>query len=162
MQAIQAIPVAATEESQADKGIDHPLQTCAACGAIWRFDGRSLCPMDSCEEGTIMILDARKSLNLFVAIYQLELIGGLSFIQPQKGFELGKLRVLLEKHAPWYDRMNRRMIQACYQRVRSRDDPSNKAALAIAFFKNDYTWASDDKNTFCPEDDLNWRCPTEE
>jgi len=108
-----------------------------------------------------MILDARKSMNLFVAISQLELIG-LSFTQPQKGFEFGKLRVLLEKHAPWYNNMNRRMIQACYQRVRSRDDPSNKAALAIAFFKEDYMWASDDEKTFCREDDLNWRCPTEE
>jgi hypothetical protein len=158
---LKARAIQATEESQADKGIDHPLLTCG-CGTIWRFHGRSLCPMDSCEEeGTLMILDARKSSNLFVAIYQLELIGKLSFIQPQKGFELGKLRVLLEEYAPWYDRMNRRMIQACYQRVRSRS-ACDKTALAIEFFKNDFMWASDDENTFCRENDLEWRCPTEE
>jgi len=110
-----------------------------------------------------MMLDARQSSNLFVAIYQLELIG-LSFTQPQKGFEFGKFRVLLREHAPWYDSMNRRMIQACYLNVRafSACDPCDKTALAIAFFKNDYTWASDDEKTFCREDDLNWRCPTEE
>jgi hypothetical protein len=108
--------------------------------------------MDSCEEGTIMILDARQSANLFVAMYQLDLIG-LSLTQPQLGFELGKFRVLLREYAPWYDSMNRRMIQACYQSVLSQGDPSQKAALAIAFFKEDYKWASDDEKTFCREPD---------
>lgn len=151
---IHTIPIAATEESQADKGIDHPLVTCGECGTIWRSHGRSLCPMGSCEEGTLMILDARQSSNLFVAIYQLKLIG-LSFIQPQKGFEFGKLRVLLEEHAPWYDSTNRRMIQACYQSVRAArwSDASDRSALAIAFFEEDYKWASDDEKTFCREAD---------
>jgi hypothetical protein len=158
LQAIHTFPVAATEESQADKGIDHPLHTCDTCGTIWRSHGRSRCPMGSCEEGTLMILDARQSSNLFVAMYQLELIG-LSFTQPQMGFEFGKFRVLLQEYAPWYKSTNRRMIQACYQNVLSRGDPSDKAALAIAFFKNDYQWASDDEKTFCREDDLEWRCP---
>lgn len=109
-----------------------------------------------------MILDARQSSNLFVAMYQLDLIG-LSLTQPQLGFELGKFRVLLYEHAPWYDKMNRRMIQACYQSVRSHAaGESQKVALALAFFKEDYTWASDDEKTFCREDDLNWRCPTEQ
>jgi hypothetical protein len=153
MQAVHTFPVAATEESQADKGIDHPLHTCR-CGAIWRSHVRSLCPMGSCEEGTIMILDAHQSSNLFVAIYQLKLIG-LYFIQPQKGVEFGKFRVLLEEHAPWYDKMNRRMIQACYQNVRAArwSDPSDRTALAIEFFKNDYKLASDDAKTFCREPD---------
>ena len=111
-----------------------------------------------------MILDAYQSSNLFVAINQLELIGRLSFIQPQKGFEFGKLRDLLRKNAPWYESTNRRMIQACYLNVRafSACDPNDKTKLAIEFFKNDYTWASDDENTFCRENDLDWRCPTEE
>ena len=142
MQAIQV-----TEESQADKGIDHPLQSCRC--AIWRSRVRSLCPMGSCE-GTLMMLDADQSANLFAAINQLKLIG-LSLTQPQMGFEWGELRVLLEKHAPWYDSTNRRMIQACYQNVRFCGDASDKNALAIDFFKNDYLWASDEKNTFCPE-----------
>jgi hypothetical protein len=163
VQAIHTFPVAATEESQADKGIDHPLQTCGVCGAIWRARDRSRCPMDSCEEGTIMMLDASQSSNLFIAIYQLKLIG-LSFTQPQMGFEFGKFRDLLRKNAQWYESTNRRMIQACYLNVRafSACDPSDKTALAIEFFKNDYMWASDDKETFCREDDLNWRCPTEQ
>lgn len=141
-----------TQESQADKGIDHPLLTCA-CGAIWRSHVHSFCPMGSCEEGTLMILDARQSSNLFVAMYQLDLIG-LSLTQPQMGFEFGKFRVLLKEHASWYDRTNRRLIQACYQNVRERGDTSDKAALAIAFFKNDFLWASDDEKTFCRQDDL--------
>lgn len=105
-----------------------------------------------------MMLDADQSANLFAAINQLKLIGP-SLTQPQMGFEWGELRVLLEKHAPWYDRMNRQMIQACYLNVRvlSACDPSNKTELAIAFFKEDYKWASDDEKTFCREDDLNWR-----
>jgi hypothetical protein len=97
-----------------------------------------------------MMLDADQSANLFAAINQLKLIG-LSFIQPQKGFEYGKFRVLLRKHAPWYDSTNRRMIQACYQNVRFCGDASDKNALAIDFFKNDYLWASDEEKTFCPE-----------
>ena len=99
-----------------------------------------------------MILDARQSSNLFVAMYHQELIG-LSFTEPQLGFELGKFRVLLREHAPWYDSMNRRMIQACYQNLRAHGDKSDKAALAIAFFKEDYKWASDDAKTFCREPD---------
>jgi hypothetical protein len=155
MQAIETIhtfPVAATEESQADKGIDHPLFTCDTCGTIWRSHGRSRCPTGSCGEGTLMTLDARQSSNLFVAMYQLELIG-LSFTEPQMSFEFGKFRALLRDHAPWYDSMNRRMIQACYQDVLARRDTSDKAALAIAFFKVDYKWASDDAKTFCREPD---------
>jgi hypothetical protein len=153
IQEVHTFPVAATEESQADKGIDHPLVTCG-CGAIWRSHGRSLCPMGSCEEGTLMMLDARQSSNLFVAIYQLKL-NALFFIQPQKGFEFGKFRVLLKEHAPWYDKMNRRMIQACYQNVRAArwSDASDRTALAIEFFKEDYKWASDDAKTFCREPD---------
>lgn len=138
-----------TQESQADKGIDHPLLTCA-CGAIWRSHVRSFCPMGSCEEGTLMMLDARQSSNLFVAMYQLDLIG-LSLTQPQMGFEFGKFRVLLQEHAPWYDSTNRRLIQACYQNVLFCGNASDKNALAIAFFKNDYLWASDDEKTFCRE-----------
>ena len=101
-----------------------------------------------------MILDARQSSNLFVAQYQLELIG-LSLTQPQMGFEFGKFRVLLEEHAPWYDSMNRRMIQACYLNVRAArwSDASDRTALAIAFFKEDYKWASDDEKTFCRQAD---------
>jgi hypothetical protein len=101
-----------------------------------------------------MMLDADQSANLFAAINQLKLIG-LSLTQPQMGFEWGELRVLLEKHAPWYDRTNRQMIQACYLNVRvlSACDPSNKTELAIAFFKEDYKWASD-VETFCPHTPL--------
>ena len=150
---IHTFPVAATEESQADKGIDHPLVTCDECGTIWRSHGRSRCPMDACEGiSTLMILDSRQSANLFVAMYQLDLIG-LSFTEPQVSFEFGKFRALLREHAPWYDSMNRRMIQACYQDMLARNDKSDKAALAIAFFKVDYNWASDDAKTFCREPD---------
>lgn len=161
MQAIQAakpvqndiyhtIPVAPTEESHADKGIDHPLVTCDTCGTIWRAHGRSRCPMGSCEEGTLMILDGRQSSNLYVAERQLELIE-LSFTEPQLSFEIGKFRALLYEYAPWYDSTNRRMIQACYKNVCERAGTSKKAALAIALFKSDYQWASDDEKTFCRE-----------
>jgi hypothetical protein len=149
---IHTFPVAAAEESQADKGIDHPLVTCDECGTIWRSHGRSHCPMGSCGEGTRMTLDAYQSSNLFVAYRQLDLIG-LSFTEPQLSFELGKFRALLREHAPWYDSINRRMIQACYQNMLACGYKSDKAALAIAFFKHDYKWASDDEKTFCREPD---------
>ena len=155
MYATRIIIAAPTEESQADKGIDHPLVSCETCGTTWRSDVQSLCPTGTCEEvGVRMFLTAYQNSNLYVAVYNLEELFPLCLTQPQMGFEFGKFRTLLYEHAPWYDYTNRRMIQACYQSVCDRMEGANlKYELAIAFFKEDYTRASDDEKTFCREAD---------
>ena len=158
MQAIQATETSAfpapempTEESQANKGIAHPLVSCSKCETIWRSHGPSLCPKCGCRVGTRLLLEREQFKNLFEAVRCQKLIG-LSLTEPQRGFEFGKFRVLLRKYAPWYDYKNRRIIQACHRDicVYGGLDGIN-ANLAIAFFEYDYRWSSDEKGTFCPE-----------
>ena len=56
---------------------------------------------------------------------------------------------LLQRHAPWYKMSSRRIIQACYEALRvSNKHP--KTTLAISFFEEQYVYASDEENTFCP------------
>jgi hypothetical protein len=156
MYATRIIVTVPTEESQADKGIDHPIVLCEKCGTRWRSHVQSLCPTDTCEEelGVRMFLTGRQNSNLYVAVHNMDDLFPLCLTQPQMGFEFGKFRALLYEDAPWYDRTNRQMVQACYQSICDRmEGPSLQYELAIAFFKEDYKWASDDKKTFCPEAD---------
>jgi hypothetical protein len=157
MQAIQATectafpaPEMPTEESQADKGIAHPLVSCSKCDTIWRSHMPSLCPKCGCRVGERQLLEREQFKDLFEAVGYQKLIG-LSLTEPQRGFEFGKFRVLLRKYAPWYDYKNRRMIQACHRDICLYGGSSLKANLAMAFFEHDYRWSSDEKGTFCPE-----------
>jgi hypothetical protein len=43
------------------------------------------------------------------------------------------------------------MIQACYQNLCISGGTGSKVALAIHFFKEEWTRAPDDEKTFCPE-----------
>jgi hypothetical protein len=145
-------PEMPTEESQADKGIAHPLVSCSKCDTDWRsHTTNSLCPKCGVRVGERMLLDKEQLKGLFEAVDQLKLIG-LSFTQPQMSFEFGKFSVLLREHAPWYDRGNRKLIQACHRYI-CIGCAGLKANLAIAFFENAYRWASDTKETFCREPD---------
>ena len=163
MQAIQAqvihtFPVAATEESQADKGIDHPLFTCDTCGTIWRSHGRSRCPSGNCGEGTLMTLDGRQSASLFMAISHIE-DECLNYTPQQWPMEFMRFRDFHLEHTPWYDGTNRRLIQACYERMTralnteaiASHEKMRQLQFAIAFFKKEYENARDDEKTFCPE-----------
>jgi len=139
-----------TEESQADKGIEHILVSCSKCDTIWRSQVVSLCPKCGVRVGTRLLLEKEQNTDLFKAVRRQKLIG-LSLTEPQLGFEFGRFRVLLREHAPWYDYKNRKMIQACYRDVRMRGGKSLQERLAIAFFEHDYRWSSDEKETFCRE-----------
>ena len=145
-------PEMPTEESQADTGIAHPLVSCSKCDTDWRSHVPSLCPKCGVRVGTSFLLDKEQLKGLFEAVDKLKLIG-LSFTQPQMSFEFGKLSVLLREHAPWYDRGNRKLIQACHKDLCVYGGSSLKSKLAIAFFENAYYWASDTKETFCRESD---------
>jgi hypothetical protein len=74
-----------------------------------------------------------------------------SYTQEQLGCALGEFRALLEEYAPWYDRTNRKLIQACHGDLCRSGGMSSKSALAIHFFKEEWARASDDEKTFCPE-----------
>ena len=143
------IPVMPTEESQANKGIDHPLVSCGECDAVWRSHGRSRCPMCAEDEGYRMSLTACQNSNLYVAMSDLETREFYS--EAQLDLAMWRFRNLLRENAPWYDMNSRQMIQACYEYVSARMGAHPAATVAIAFFKEEYTYASDEDNTFCPE-----------
>ncbi len=145
-------PEMPTEESQADKGIAHPLVSCSKCDTDWRsHTTNSLCPKCGVRVGTRMLLDREQLKGLFEAVNQQKLIA-LSLTEPQRGFEFGKFRTLLREHAPWYDYKNRKIIQACHRDI-CIGGAGLKANLAIAFFEHDYRWSSDTKETFCRKSD---------
>ena len=146
---IHVIPVEATEESQADKGIDHPLVSCGECGAVWRSHGRSRCPMCAEDEGYRMSLTSRQNSNLYVAMCGLEETD-LSYTEEQLERSMWRFRNLLREEAPWYNETSRQMIQACYECF-LRHTPSLRVALAIHFFKEEFKYAPEEDNTFCPE-----------
>jgi len=147
---IHVIPVEATEESQADKGIDHPLVSCGECGAVWRSHGRSRCPMCAEDEGYRMSLTSRQNSNLYVAMCGLEETG-LSYTEEQLERAMWRFRNLLREEAPWYNETSRQMIQACYESFCLREGESLRVALAIHFFKEEFKYAPEEDNTFCPE-----------
>ena len=159
MQAIQAIqaaaepvytlPVEPTEESQADKGIDHPLVSCGECAAVWRSHGRSRCPMCGEDEGYRMSLTTHQNVDLFHAMYLLEYKECCS--EEEMDLQVWRFRNLLRKEAPWYDINSRRMIQACYEYVSAYMGAHLAADVAIALFKEDYAFAPEEEKTVFPE-----------
>jgi hypothetical protein len=144
-----ALPVEPTEESQVDKGIDHPLVSCGECGAVWRSHGRSRCPMCGEDEGYRMSLTARQTSNLFVAMYQLEYKE--CYTEEQMDLQVWRFRNRLREEAPWYDINSRRMIQACYVHVSVRMGQHLATPVAIALFKEDYAFSPEEENTVFPE-----------
>jgi hypothetical protein len=157
MQAIEAtatvyhtIPVSATEESQADKGIDHPLVFCDECDTVWRSHGRSRCPTCARQEGTHFSLNADQNSNLYQAMCGLEETG-LSYTEEQLEHSMWRFHNLLREEAPWYNETSRQMIQACYECFLRLDRENLRVALAIHFFKEEFKYAPEEDNTFCPE-----------
>ena len=166
MQAIQDTPAMKLCEAleAIEAGNPEPTESRANKPFCFMCDYEPHCPTCLLQGERIMLNDDQQS-DLYKAVYRQE-AGAytypqqrLSFTKEQLADVMEEFRKLLHKYASWYDNTSRQMIQACYQNVLSRGDPSDKAALAIAFFKNDYQWASDDEKTFCREDDLEWRCP---
>ena len=132
-------PEMPTEESQAHKGIAHPLVSCSKCETIWRSHGPSLCPKCSFQ-GERIVLDYEQNLDLYEAVYGLE-VDSLSYTKPQLESKLQAFRTLLLEHALWYDGTSLQMIQVCYQNLCMRGGTSKNAALAIHFFEKEYDLA---------------------
>jgi hypothetical protein len=144
---LKARAIQATEESQADKGIDHTLRTCE-CGTVWRSCGYSLCPFCA-GHGEILFLDYVHAGNLHDAAYAQK--DDLPKTKEQLGPALEAFRALFHRRARWYDRTSRKMIQACYQDLCRSGGTHPKIALAIHFFKEEWKVAPEERNTFCPE-----------
>jgi hypothetical protein len=146
---LKARAVQATEESQADKGIDHTLHTCGQCATIWRSRGYTLCPTCAGHVGDILFLDYNQRIDLHDATFDQKEVR--TFTRAQMERALDEFRALLEEYAPWYDRTNRKLIQACHEDLCRSGGTSSKVALAIHFFELEWTRASDDEKTFCRE-----------
>lgn len=152
---LKARAIQATEESQADKGIDHTLHTCGECDTKWRSHPFTLCPMCGLDVGTILFLDYNQRHHLHRAAYAQE--EPLPKTKEQLGPALEAFRALLDKsalldkHTPWYDKTSRKMIQACYQNLCTAGGTSPKIALAIHFFEQEWKSAPEEEKTFCPE-----------
>jgi len=144
-----ALPVAPTEESQVDKGIEHTLVSCSECDSTWRSCARSLCPMCG-HEGDFFTIDARQNSQIFRAVYDQE-EPAPSYTKQELRDAWETFRNLFREHAPWYDRNSRKMIQACHQSLRLRGGTSRKSALVMTFFEEEYIVAPEEPNTFCPE-----------
>jgi hypothetical protein len=144
---LRARAIQATEESQADKGIDHTLHTCE-CGCVWRSRKITLCPLCA-RHGTILFLDHVRAGDLHGAAYAQK--EPLPKTKEQLGPALEEFRTLFHEYAPWYDKTSRKMIQACYQDLCRSGGTSRKVALAIHFFKEEWKVAPEEVGTFCPE-----------
>ena len=142
--------IQATEESQADKGIDHMLFTCGECATVWRSRGYTLCPTCALHIGDILFLDYDHRGDLSHAAFQQE-EARASYTSEELGHAMEVFRALLDEYAPWYDKTSRKMIQACHGDLCRSGGTSLKVALAIHFFKEEWERASDDEKTFCPE-----------
>jgi len=144
---LKARAIQATEESQADKSIDHTLHTCE-CGCVWRSREITLCPLCA-RHGTILFLDHDHAGDLHGAAYAQK--EPLPKTKEQLGHAMGNIRTLLHEYAPWYDNTSRKMIQACHGDLCRSGGTSPKIALAIHFFKEEWARAPEEENTFCPE-----------
>lgn len=146
---LKARAIQATEESQTDKSIDHTLHTCGKCATVWRSRGFTRCPMCACDVGTMLFLDYDQCGDLHDAAYAQE--EPCASTEEQMRDELEAFRALLHTRALWYDKTSRKMIQACYKDLCRSGGTSSKVALAIHFFKEEWTHASEEEKTFCPE-----------
>ena len=144
---LKARAIQATEESQADKSIDHTLHTCE-CGGVWRSREITLCPFCA-GHGEILFLDHVHAGDLHDAAYAQK--EPLPETKEQLGPALEEFRALLHRRARWYDNTSRKMIQACYGDLCRSGGTSPKIALAIHFFKEEWKVAPEEEKTFCPE-----------
>jgi hypothetical protein len=151
LEEVKARAIQATEESQADKGIDHTFFTCGKCATIWRSRGYTLCPTCAGHVGDILFLDYDQRIDLSDATFDQRKVCA-SYTSEELGRVLDEFRALLDEYAPWYDRTNRKLIQACHSFLCTTSGTSPKEALAIHFFKEEWARASDDEKTFCPEE----------
>jgi hypothetical protein len=160
LQAFQAIQATyadyatPTEESQADKQIDHPIVTCSECKMVWRSHATTRCPGCACQVGTHLILNEGQMMDLMKAVSNLEM-DTFSYSHEMWELEMWRFQNLLQREAEWFKMDSRPIIQACYEALRIREVAGPKVALAISFFETQYIYASDDENTFCPTK-LNW------
>lgn len=144
----QRVPVTPTRESQADKGIDHPLCSCEYCDTVWRSHEITRCPSCAREVGTYLVLDQEQTDDLMEALSYLDQPAPFDVETETTEREAYEFQCLLETHAPWY-RLNccRMTIQACYEALRARPSHPN-VDFAIAFFRAEYEFAEDDEMTF--------------
>ena len=147
---LKARAIQATEESQADNGIDHTLFTCGECATVWRSRGYTLCPTCAGHVGNILFLNYDQRVDLSHAAFQQE-EARASYTNEQVGHALDEFRALLNEYAPWYDKSSRKMIQACYGDLCRSGGTSPKVALAIYFFEEEWARAPEEEKTFCPE-----------
>ena len=135
------VHVVPTDESQLDKGIDHPLRYCPHCGTVWRSHKNTNCPSycNSRRPGERLVLDDMHMGELMHAISDLH----------APPWDEDTFRDLLHDYVRWYDKNSRQTIQACYEAFRKLE-PNPKIAFAIDFFKEDYKRARDEKRTYCP------------
>jgi len=149
----QYVPVMPTEESQADKGIDHPIVSCSYCDAEWRSYTLSRCPCCARECGAQRMLDENEMWDLMEAVCDLDESKTFDYNTECDTWEF---HLLLQKHASqWYDMSSRVIVQACYfallehQKLLERN-PHPKIAFALAFFKEEYAEASDSEMMYNP------------
>lgn len=152
---LKARAIQATEESQADKGIDHTLHTCGVCGGVWRSRPFTLCAFCAGDVGTILFLDYWQRVDLSDAVFDQKGVRDLytrkGYTREQLGRALEAFRTLLDQYAPWYDRTSRKMIQACHFFLCTTSGTSPKESLAIHFFKEEWKSAPEEEKTFCPD-----------
>ena len=144
------VPVMPTEESQADKGIDHPIVSCWECDTQWRAREQSRCPYCARQVGAPRVLDGNEKWELMEAI--LDLDGDKTFDYNTE-CDTWEFHLLLEKHAgTWYDMSSRPIIQACYFALLKHQLKYQrpKIAFAIAFFKEEYALATDSDLMYNP------------
>jgi len=143
------VPVMPTEESQADKGIDHPLWSCSDCDTVWRSHECMRCPGCAREVGSRFILNEEQTSDLLDAVVDLD-ESVPTWDEQKKDHAMWEFRNLLRTHVPWYDMNSRQTIQACYEALCARAQHL-KILFAISFFQDEYTHAPEEEKTFCPE-----------
>ena len=134
-----------TKESQADKGIDHPLVTCDECNTAWRSYVAAWCP-HCVRVSSNFILHEDETRGLMEAISYLN--EDLTFHAEMERVTW-EFRNLLMRHAAWYDMNSRVVIQACYMTLLEQD-LHPKVAYAIAFFMAEYEKAPEDGLMYNP------------
>jgi hypothetical protein len=143
MQAIESTHIgyyAPSKESQADKGIDHPLIACNNCNIAWRSYTHMHCPSCMRGVGSYFILYENEIRDLMEAVSYLD--EDASF-HAEMEYVTRKFRNLLTQYTTWYHMDSRVIIQACYMTL-CQQDWNLKVAYAIAFFMEEYSKAPED------------------
>ena len=96
-----------------------------------------------------MSLTGRQNSNLYVAMSNLQ--HKECYTEEQMELQMWRFRKLLLEDAPWYDSNSRQLIQACYQNASERAGTHPNAAVAVAFFKEEYAFAPEEDKTVFPE-----------